>query len=60
MIETCGVNNPEVNRRDLGKFKEILFFKDGKAVIRMIDIPKHQILLLKNEVDYLEKVLRQR
>ncbi len=60
MVEICGVNNPEVNRRELGEFKEILFFKDGKAVIRMKDYPKHQILLLKDEVDYLEKVLRQR
>lgn len=60
MKETCGVNNPEINRRELSKYREILFFKDGKAVIRLIDNPSHQLMLLKEEVDYLEKVLKQR
>jgi len=59
MSETCGVNNHEINRRDLGRFKEILFFKDGKAVIRMKNTPTHQLLLLRDEVHDLEKVLRQ-
>ncbi len=66
-LNMSGVNNPEVNRRDLGNHKDIIFYDDGSAKIVVNVECKREIpneitltILSKEEMDRLEKILRQR
>lgn len=49
---------------DLSNEKEVIFFHDGRIIIRTTNqkilVPYHEVLLSKEEVDRLEKVLKWR